>query len=177
MSFQHVLVNSAFPRETKVELLPLDEMRMPIVCQGIAYWEKLRGTRPYPARDEIRPRDITGLLQHMVLAKALDGAHDFLLKIVGDEVCRNYRATIINRRLSEIATDLPKTVQRWLPVYRRVALSGVPLAVVVTVGLEMPEINFTHAEMVCLPLGPNGEPVDHIVTFGQHTARPGIERI
>jgi len=177
MSFQRVLAHTAFPQATKVELVPLGEMRTPIVCQGIAYWEKLRGTRPFPAREEIRPRDITSLLQNMVLAKALEGAGDFLLKIVGDEVCRSYRAPIINRRLSDIAAELPNTVQRWLPLYRRVALTGCPIAVLVTVGLEMPEINFTHAETVCLPLGPAGGPADHIVTFGQHTARPGIEHI
>ena len=166
----------AFPNKTLVELLPLTAMQTPIVCQGIAYWDKLRGDRPYPARDEIRVRDIPGLLKHMVVAKAIDGGEDFLLSIVGDEVGRCYRAPIMHRRLSEIARDLPKTVDRWLPVYRQTLQSGTPTAVLVTVGLEAPEINFTHAETVCLPFGPTGGPADFIATFGQHTSRSGLPR-
>ncbi len=173
----HIPTASAFPRETRVDIVPLEAMETPVVCQGIAYWNKLRGERPYPARDEIRVRDIPHLLKHMVVAKALDGAEDFLMAIVGDEVGRCYRAPIIHRRVSELATDLPNTAQRWLPIYRRVVLSGAPVAVVVTVGLEMPEINFTYAETVCLPFGPAGQSPDYVTTFGQHTARSGLPRV
>jgi hypothetical protein len=166
---------TAFPPETRIEIVPLDAMQTPVVRQGIAYWQKLRGSRPYPARDEIEVRDIARLMKHMVVAKAIDGGEDFFLSIVGDEVGRCYRAPIMNRRMSEIAVDLPNTVQRWLPVYRRVLTSGVPEAVRVVLGLEVPEINFTHAETVCLPFGPG--PADYIVTFGQHTARDSLPRI
>lgn len=168
---------TAFPPETQVEILPLEAMQTPVVCQGIAYWQKLRGSRSFPARDEIEVRDIARLLKHMVVARAIDGGEDFFLSIVGDEVGRCYRAPIMNRRMRDIAADLPNTVQRWLPVYRRVLGSGVPVAVRVTLGLEVPEINFTHAETVCLPFGPAGGPADYIVTFGQHSARCGLPRI
>lgn len=173
MSFPQAIASLSFPEETRVELVPLEDMTTPIVRRGIDYWQTLRGPRPYPAREDIRMRDIAGLLKNMVLSKVLDDGDDFLLKIAGDEVCRGYRAPILGRRLSDIAVDLPNTVARWLPLYRRVARSGEPLAVVVTVGLEMPEINFTHAETVCLPFGPAGQAPDHIVTFGQRGARPG----
>jgi hypothetical protein len=176
MSFQEAIASTSFPEATQVEILPLEQMVTPIVCQGIAYWQKLRGERPYPAREEIRVRDIPSLLKYMVLAKAVDDCADFILKIAGDEVCRCYRAPILNRRMRDIAADLPNTVARWLPIYRQVALSGLPIAVVVTVGLEAPEINFTHAETVCLPFGPAGQAPDYIATFGQHVARPGLMR-
>jgi hypothetical protein len=172
-----ILHDVAFPQETTVDIVPLEAMETAIVRQGIAYWQKLRGERPYPAREDIRVRDIPGLLKYVVVARALDHGEDFLLSIVGDEVCRCYRAPIIHRRMSEIAADLPNTTQRWLPIYRRVVTTGVPLAVVVTVGLEMPEINFTHAETICLPLGPTGQPVDAIITFAEHSARSGLPRI
>jgi hypothetical protein len=167
---------SAFPEETQVEILSLAELQAPIVCQGLAYWDKLRAGRRYPARDEIRVRDIAALLKHMVVAKGIDGGEDFLLSIVGDEVGRCYRAPIMHRRLSEIAVDLPKTAARWLPIYRQTLQSGLPVAVLVKVGLEAPEINFSHAETVCLPFGPEGGPADFIATFGQHTARSGLPR-
>jgi hypothetical protein len=177
MPVQEPITSAAFPEETRAEIVPLEGMVSPVVCQGIAYWQRLRGEHPYPARDDIRIRDIPGLLKSMVVAKALDGGADFALNIVGDEVCRCYRARLIHRRMSEVFAELPNTVQRWLPIYRRVFLTGVPIAVVVDVGLEMPEINFTHAETVCLPLGPPGEAPDYIATFAQHTSRSGFSRI
>ena len=177
MLFQEAIASTKFPEETTVDFVPLEEMSTPIVRQGIAYWQHLRGERPYPARDEIRVRDIPGLLKHMVVAKVLDGGSDFMLNIVGDEVCRCYRALLSHRRMSEIFADLPNSGQRWLPIYRRVALTGTPVAVVVAAGLEMPEVNFTHAETVCLPFGPPGQAPDYIATFGHHTSRSGFSRI
>ena len=61
--------------------------------------------------------------------------------------------------------------------YEHVTVVEPFVAVIVTVGLEMPEINFTHAETVCLPFGPPGQPADTIATFGQHFSRSGLPRV
>lgn len=162
---------SEFPKATQIEIIAFDAIAQPVLQQGVAYWQSLRGTRAFPARDDIRLRELSSLLKHMVLVKVLDEANDFLMKVVGDEVARCYRAPLINRRMSEIAVDLPYSVARWSALYRKVALSGEPLAVCVTVGGEKPELNFTHSATVCLPFGATDDSVDHLVTFGQHYSR------
>ncbi len=167
---------NAFPAATSMEVISIEDARFAVVRKGHDYWQSLRGTRRFPARQDIHARDIAAILPNMVLAKVLDHGDDFLLKIVGDEVGRAYRAPLNNRRMSEIAADLPNTAERWLAIYRRVAQTGVPVVVRAVVGLEAPEINFTQAETVCLPLGPADDDIDHIMTFGRrtvHTARFG----
>ncbi len=170
--FRMATTQTEFPKATEIEIIPLDTVEQPVLQQGVAYWRMLRGTRAFPSRDEIRLRDLASLLKHMVLVKVLDGADDFFMKVVGDEVARCYRAPLINRRMSDIAADLPRSVARWSALYRKVALSGEPLAVCVTVGSEKPELNFTHSTTVCLPFGPSDDAVDHLVTFGQRFSRP-----
>lgn len=160
-----------------MDIVPLDALQAPVVVQAVAYWRRLCAGRRMPRRDEINLREITSLLKHIVVARVLDGGDDFLLKIAGDEVVRSYRAPILNRRMREIAADLPKTAERWLPLYRRVTDTGEPLAIVVTLGLEVPEVNFTHAETVCLPFGPEEGPVDYLATIGSHISRPGLLRL
>jgi hypothetical protein len=174
MKFPCAHMANPFPTETAVEMISFDDLECPIVRAGWDYWCKLRGARAFPARADIRPRDIAPFLTNMVLVKVLDGGADFLLKIVGDEVSLAYRAVLINRRMSEIAADLPNTVQRWGAVYAEVVRTGLPAAVRVTAGLEVPEITFSHAETVCLPFGASDDQVDHVVTFGQRFRRGGF---
>ncbi len=152
-----------------MDVISIEEVTFPLVRQGYDYWHSLRGERRFPAREDLRPRDIAALLPNMVLADILDGGRDFHLKIVGDEVSRAYRAPLNNRRMSEIAVDLPNSATRWLAIYRQVAQTGLPVIVRANVGLEAPEINFAQAETVCLPLGPSNDLVDHIMTFGKRT--------
>lgn len=159
-----------FRNETSTEFISFDQLEFAELRAGFDYWRTLRGTRRYPAKEELQLREISAILRHMVLARVLDNANDFLLKVVGDEVGRAYRAPLNNRRLSEIAMDLPNTVRRWSEVYRQVALSGEPLAVRVVVGTEAPELNFIQAETICLPFGRSVDSVDHLVTFGKRTA-------
>lgn len=162
---------TTFPETTTIELVALEDLQFPVVSLGLDYWNAQRGKRRFPAREDIRARDIISALPNMVLVKVLDGGNDFLLKIVGDEVGRSYRAPLNNRKMSEIAAELPNTVERWGALYRQVAQTGVPIAVRVVVGLDTPEINFTQAETICLPLGPTDDCVDHLITFGKRTSR------
>lgn len=160
---------SPFPDATSYETVALEDVRTPILRRGIDYWLAKRGNRLFPSRDDIKPREISNILTNMVLARVIDGGADFELRIVGDEVARAYRAPLGNRRLSEIAADLPKTATTWDTIYRRVAVSRTPFVIRVRVGMEAPEINYVEAEVACLPLGRTDDAVDHLITFGRRT--------
>lgn len=140
------------------------------VRNGFLYWSQLRGTRPYPAREDLQPQALKPLLRHLVLIKVLDGAEDFHMSIVGDDVQRAYNVPMNNRRLSEIVKEAPGVMRGWRDRYRRVALSGEPLFFRVRAGFEG-VANFIHREAVVLPLG-NGS-VSHVITFGKHELKPG----
>jgi 6-pyruvoyl-tetrahydropterin synthase len=105
----------------------------------------------------------------MVLVDVVRGGADFKLRLVGDEVRRAYPARLDHRLLSEIAADMPKVTPLWEAIYRRVIHAAAPYAARVYVGLDAPEVNFSYAEVVCLPLGSSEETVDHLLTFAAHT--------
>lgn len=160
-----------FPEATSVQVVSLEALRDPVLCQVRDYWRMLRGTRRFPTREDIKPRDISVALNHMVLARIVDHGADLELKIVGDEVGRAYRAPMNGRRINELACNLPKAAARWREIHQLVAHTRMPIAMSVTAGLDTPEVNYTHAEVVCFPLGPSDNVVDHLLVFGRHEMR------
>jgi len=162
-----------FPDYTSVEIVSLDALRDPALQRARDYWRMLRGTRRHPARADISARDLAFAMKHIVLAKVVDGGADLLLSIVGDEVSRAYCAPMNGRRISDIADEMPKVAEKWRFIHRMVAASREPVAVNVSVGLDQPEVNYTHLEVVCFPLGPDDSTIDHLLVFGKHMLRAG----
>lgn len=160
-----------FAKKTTAEVIEPEALRRPKTQLGYRYWRSLCGTRRFPARDEINPRDIAAALTNMILVKAIDGGADFQFRIVGDHAGRGYRADLNNRTFSSMEDELPRAVANWYRVYRGIVDTGRPLAVDIVTGIDAPYVNFTEAEAVFLPLGPSDGTVDHVLTFIQHALK------
>jgi hypothetical protein len=161
----------SFAETTSITGLAMEDLSSPKLRLGWDYWRMLRGTRRFPTRDEIKPRDIATILSHMVLVKVVDGGADFQFRIVGDHAGRGYSVPFTNRLLSDIATELPRASANWSNLCRQVVASATPFAVRVVIGLDAPEANFTEAEGLFLPLGPADGKVDHIMNFVEHVLK------
>lgn len=159
------------PKGPTFEAIALEALSKPLVIQGLAYWRSLCGTRTFPAREQLSPREILRLLTNTILLKVIDGGNDFEFAVVGDEVTRAYRTKLIHRRLSEIAKDIPNAATFWGGVYRDIIQNRKPWAVRFSSGSDG-EARFSNAEAVLLPLGPRDDVVDHIITFTQRTLAP-----
>lgn len=160
------LIRSSF------KAIGFDELRFAPVREGLQYWQSLCGARAYPARDQIMPRAICRILCSALLIKVIEGGADFEYAIVGDEVARTYRAHLARRKLSEVAVEMPVSSAYWGTVYRDICAIRQPRAVRYSVQLDN-EANFADAEAVLLPLGPDDETVDHIITFAKRTRHLG----
>ncbi len=158
------------PDSTSLTFVPLEAITATPLRLGLEYWNGLRGSRRFPARAEIKPRDIAPALRHMSLVKVEED--DFIYRIVGDAIVRAYDVPIQNRRVSDIAYDEPGFGAIILPVFRRVAESGEPVAVQGKTGRDVTRVNFTDYENLLLPLGPDDGTVDHIMTFSSYVFRP-----
>ena len=156
------------------EEISLDAIEALPVHAGYNHWAELRGARPYPAREELRPQAIKALLRHFVLIKVIDRARDFHMSIVGDEVQRAYDVQLNNRLLSDILKNAPAVMPGWMERYRKVALGGEPLFYRVTAMVDDCEANFIYREVAVLPLGANGI-ITHVATFGHHELKPPQE--
>ncbi len=162
-------VNQLFPAQTRFELIALDAVESPVVALGIGYWRQLCGARRFARREDLDPRKIAPALSNMILARVVEGGADFTFRIVGDEVRRAYPVPLNNRLMSDIAHDLPELASKLSLAYRRVIDSKLPFAVRTFVGLDNPDVNFSYAEAVHLPLGATDDAVDHLLTLASHT--------
>jgi hypothetical protein len=159
------------PEATTLEIVTLDELIDPTVRRGVARWRQLCGTRAFPSREDIRPRDCAGLLRNMMLVRVIDHGADFELRIVGDEISRAYPAPLNGRLLSDVAAELPLVGHGWGNMFRVVVGTRLPIAIRVRVGLNAPDVRFSMSEAACLPLGPSDDTVDHLMSIGAHTLR------
>jgi len=163
------LAAAKIPDQTQTSIIsPLELEATPLRC-AYAYWRSIRGDHPYPARADIKPRDIAGILRHVSLVKYENG--DFVYRIVGDIVVRAYDVTMQNRTFTELAAEEPQFNSIVRPVFQRCLDSGAPLAVRGQTGRDVVKVKFTDYEILLLPLGPQGGAVDHIMTVSTYRAR------
>jgi hypothetical protein len=160
------------PDFTAFSLVALDDIESAPLRVGLTYWEGVRGFRRFPARADVKPRDIATALQYMSLLK-VEG-DDFIYRIVGDAIVRAYDIPLQNRRVSDIAFDEPGFDVIVLPLFRKIVETGKPIAVRGTTGHDVTRANFTDYENVLLPLGPDDQTVDHVITFSYYTSRPFV---
>lgn len=139
------------------------ELQSPILHKARQVWDGARGTRRFPAREDIRPKDLVGILNHVELIR-IEG-DDFLFRIVGDAIVQAFDFPLQNRRLSELERLDPGFAVIVRPRFRRVADSGEPLAIQGRNGRNISGSNTPYYENLLLPLGPDGQSVDHLLVI------------
>lgn len=161
------LAESAFnlPDETVLEFYPLDRLQSTVLRGAADCWLKLRGSRPFPSREELNPSGFPTALRHMALVRVIDGGVDFEYRIVGDCLASAFSVPIQNCRLGEVATTARSTVSVISGVYQRCINNAEPLALRGTTGRNSRTAMFTHFEALVLPLGAVETRIDHLLTF------------
>lgn len=162
------------PESTAFTLVPPEEVTAPHIVTGLAAWNNARGTRRFPARPEIRPREIVSALQFMGLLKHENG--DFIWRIVGDGIVRAFDVPLQNRAMGDIVFDEPGFQSILIPLLRTVAGRGEPVASRGTIGHDLTRANFTDYENLLLPLGPDETQVDHVMLFAAYSSRPYLPK-
>ncbi|MGD0866111.1 MAG: PAS domain-containing protein, partial [Rhizomicrobium sp.] len=125
-------------------------------------WTKLKGTRNFPARSEISPRDLTDFLRNTVLVRVLDGGNEFQFRIVGDAIVLAQGQSFQGLTTAEIEVRLPGYGVMVKRAYRRVHNERKPLVLRGWFEHAVTKRAFFH-ETLGLPLGPDDETVDHIL--------------
>ena len=153
---------------TALEWLSLDQVKEAPLRAAVAYWSAIRGDRLFPSRNDLKLRDMGGLLPYMSLVTVIDGGADFEHRIVGDAVVRAFSVPIQNRRFSEIALQAPTLIEVSFWLFRKVVETRAPLAYLQRTQSDTFKLVYTLAEMALLPLGRSDEAVDHVVAFVAH---------
>ena len=154
--------SSESPDQTAVHVITLDELDSPVLKLAADYWRSRLNGRRFPAREDLHPRDIAGILRNTALVKIIDDGADYEYRIVGDAQAQAYAVPLQGRRVSEIAVAAPWFGNIAAITYDYVRRSGEPLAMRGGVGHEFPEAKFVYHESVFLPFG-SGDAVDHLL--------------
>lgn len=158
------------PNVTSFELITVDKLESPAVMAGHVYWQTLRGTRRFPARQDMNPRDFAPLLRDMLLVQVVDGGADFEFRIAGDAHVQAYAIPFQGRRLNDFVEMAPAFCLALRSVFAHVAQTGSPAALRGRMGPDFPNANYAYCENIFLPLGAN-DAVDYILGFSTYLSR------
>lgn len=149
----------------------LDQIQDPVVKQGLSYWRSLCGSRSYPARAQISPREIAGILRNVVILKVLDSGADYEFRIVGDAHVQSHGHNLQGQRLTALEHDEPRYGAALRRLYDQIVETQTPLALQGWFAREGSQTDIYYTESVFLPLGQDDRHVDYILVFSGYTPK------
>jgi hypothetical protein len=151
------------PREQRVRTaIALDELQNPVVCEALTAWEAARRGRHMPSRANMGPRVMRGFLKHTALIQVVDGGCDFRYRVVGDAVILQQGVALNGMTTADLDARIPGYGAQLARAYGRVLRHRVPFAYRGLYYRPVDKHTFSH-ESVMLPLGDDGEAVDHLI--------------
>jgi hypothetical protein len=152
---------------------PVDTAESSVICQGIAYWQSLKGGRRFPARSQVTLRGLRGLAKHSALVRVIEGGRDYEFRFVGDVPVSAVGWNFQGRRTSEPEVAAVMQANYRQRFYDEVVRTGEPrlfkCRMVEHCRLRLP----MHSETAYFPLGDDDEVVDYLLGFTVFAADGG----
>jgi hypothetical protein len=167
----NVITLSRSVPESASGVVPLDQLESPVVRRGVDYWLKLRGSRPYPSRDEIVPRELAGLLRHVVLVRLIDAITDYEYRIVGDAHVISHGFNMQGLRVSDVDAYSPGYGPVLKKLYDRAVRRRDAYAFRGWLERGDQQKKYIYSESVFMPLGPDNNTIDHVLNFSVYIPR------
>ncbi len=145
--------------ETPAEILPADTVVNAALRTTYAHWQRLKGARAMPARNEIVPKDLKHALRALHLYDVLDGGADFRMRLVGTGVFPGLDADQTGKLISEHPD--PGIRLRFVAALRHVVETGQP-ARSLSLRKTGDLLRDAYAEGLWLPFG-DGHRVEHVL--------------
>lgn len=149
---------------TSFERIGLDELRNPVMRRGVDFWLTLKGSRRFPARSEVHPRDIRGLLNNLLLIRVIDAGADFQFRIAGEAQIQTYALSFAGKCLSELKDTCPAYGYVLKGLFGFVTAFAQPVALRGSFGAGFPNVKIAYCETAFMPLGTD-QNVDHLLGF------------
>ena len=156
--------------------IALGEIDSSILLQGLEYWRGLCGERKFPARTDVTPRGLGGLLRYTTLLRVIDGGKDYDYRIVGDAYVMAHGVSFQGKRWSQTDKLSPGYHAMIKSIYDRVARKAVPIAMRGWIERSGATAEYIYSEYIFLPLGTDGMTVDHILAFAVYVPRDRLDK-
>lgn len=157
-------------------VIALDAMESPILRQALDYWNRLRGGRHYPSRQDVTPRDVAPLLRNLVLIRLIDGGQDYEYRIVGDAHVISHGFSMQGQRVSEIDAVSPGYGPVLKSLYDRAVRKREPYAFRGWMERGEKHKQYIYSESLFMPMGPDDATIDHVLNFSVYTPRDSFDR-
>jgi hypothetical protein len=152
--------------------IPLPEITNPLVQKALNIWDAARGSRAMPSRADMSPRVMSGLLRNTVLVRVIGDGDEFEFRIVGDAIVMAQGASLQGMTMAEIDLVLPGYGSLLHNAYHHTWRKRAPFAYSGWYVREADGRSMFHESLV-MPLGDDGEKVDHILVVGVYAMQPG----
>jgi hypothetical protein len=150
--------------------IALEAVGKPLLGRVLALWAAKKGERPFPAREELSPRELVRALPYLTLSEVLDGGTDFRLRIIGEEVLAAYGHHLKGQKLTSLVDEIGSTM---LEAYRDVVRDRAPL--LLRGWFEHGEHQLFQREVLIMPLG--HATVDHVLAAGALLPGTGLRAV
>jgi hypothetical protein len=152
--------------------VPLSDIQNPLVRKALSIWENARGARSMPSRADMSPRVMSGLLRNTVLVRVIGDGDEFEFRIVGDAIVMAQGASLQGMTMAEIDLVLPDYGATLHNAYLNTYRKRTPFAYSGWYMREADGRSMFHESLV-MPLGDDGEKVDHVLVVGVYAMQPG----
>ncbi|MGN6517670.1 MAG: hypothetical protein ACTHLR_17730 [Rhizomicrobium sp.] len=153
-----------------VEFAKLESQRVRAVYEA---WERWRGSRPMPTRNDISLKDLGNTAANISLVRAFPAENDYEYRIIGDAHIQAYGVNLQGHRMSEIPGLYPRYGSLLKATYDMICAMRRPYAFRGLIGRDIPELRFVWFETCYFPLGPSPDEVDHVMNVAVYEPRGG----
>lgn len=145
--------------------IPIDAADHPILQAGLAYWRGLCDGRKFPTRNDVSPRGLGTLIRNTALIRVIDGGADYEFRITGDAYVVAFGISLQGLRWSDLIGNGSIRTEQRRHFYEDAVRSGEPVAVTGMMESYGPDNRTIANSALFLPLGPDAQTVDHLLTF------------
>jgi len=149
--------------------VPIEDIHSANARKGYALWNRLRGSRRFPSRADVVPRDLRDLLRYTGLVRVLDKGNDFEVRLVGDAIVQAQGISFSGHTAATMAKLAPGYAAELRRVFSEIYRTGCPAAFRGWYERD-PGPKPVYHETVFLPLGPHDGEVDYILVIAAYAA-------
>jgi hypothetical protein len=142
--------------------IPPNDLKQTPTRDAYAAWQTARATRLMPSRADMSPRVMRKFLSFVALVEVLDGGEDFRFRVVGDGIATQQKLPLAGKNIADVDKMVPGFGQFLKGIYKRTLKRREALAYRGTYMRTADRHPFNYETLV-LPLGDDGETVDHIL--------------
>jgi hypothetical protein len=161
------------PEKSSVIPIAFEQIESQRVRAVYAAWQRWRGSRAMPTRNEILLKDLGNAAANISLVHALPQENDYEFRVIGDAHIQAYGLNFQGKRMRDALALSPRHGKILKASYDMVCAMRRPYAFRGIVGRDAPNARFTRFETCYLPLGPSPDDVDYVINAAFYTPRGG----